>query len=614
MQFEWPSRGLDSDGAVSFGNIAATDRKVIVTGFDPFQLPGQPDQSNPSGLLALILNSKKVDQVSPDTYATTAIFPVRYRDFDDGLVEKAVKKVVTPQFALVRMLMTLSLNNSDCYDLERWACQARLTTFDDNEGKKPTNVVAGTKTFYQNTLPYERVITSTDTTRRLAGPSRTSTPFVTDQSYKVSGASGSRPRGLRPTPSQMPPVVEGSFRPEPVDDGAVHEAAAYEKQFDQPNGTSLEGSGGSYLSNEIFYRSARERDDGTRKTLASGHLHLPFVSPANSWDRDGMISGVKEALRKLLNNVFALRTAAGDADLPVTPITRTSQITLSVKNDSPATVKLTAAEVPAPFAVAIAGAVPQQVNADGSVSLSVSFSPTALGDFRGEVLLKDGTNLVGSITLVGRASAAPPAPVISGFSPDSGPVGTTLTIDGDHLDSATRVAIAGVTITKLTNTNTQITARVTGGLRTGPVSVTTPSGTATTSDSFTVISIRHPPEDLAAQLVARRQELELNPEEAAAQIGAKPGTYRRWEQGKDKPSARFHPAIVTFLGHDPDRDPREFGEQIKAARERDGLTRAQLAQRLNVSSSTVKAWEAGTVSRPSPRVSEIFENYVQEEE
>lgn len=612
-QFEWPSRGLDPDGAVSFGNIAATDRKVIVTGFDPFQLPSQPKQSNPSGMLALILNNQKVDQVSPDTYAATAIFPVRYRDFDGELIEKAVTKVVTPQFALVRMLLTLSLNSSDCYDVERWACQARLTIVNDNEGKKPTNVVAGARTFYQSNLPYERVITSIDTTRRLAGPSRTSTPFVTDQSYKVSGASGDRSRDDRFSPAQMPPVVEGSFRPEPVDDGAVHEAAAYEKQFDQPSGPSLEGSGGSYLSNEIFYRSARERDNGARKTLASGHLHLPFVSPQSSWDRDAMISGVKEALRKMLNNVLALRTAAGAADLPITPVTRISQLTLSVKNDSPASVKLTTAEVPAPFAVAIAGAVPQQVNAEGSVSLNVSFSPKAVGEFRGEILLKDGLNIIGSITLVGRATAAPPAPVISGFSPDSGPVGTTLTIDGVNLDPATRVAIAGIAITKLTNTDTQITATVIGGLRTGPVSVTTSSGTATTTDTFTVTSIRHPPDDLATQLVARRQELELNPDEAAAQIGAKPATYRRWEQGKDKPSARFHAAIVTFLGHDPDRDPREFGEQIKAARERDGLTRAQLAQRLNVSPSTVKAWEAGTVSRPSPRVAEIFENYLQEE-
>jgi len=87
----------------------------------------------------------------------------------------------------------------------------------------------------------------------------------------------------------------------------------------------------------------------------------------------------------------------------------------------------------------------------------------------------------------------------------------------------------------------------------------------------------------------------------------------RWEQGKDRPSARYHAGIVNFLGHDPDRDPQEFGQQIRAAREHDGLSRSQLARQLGLSSATVKAWEAGTVSRPSPRVTEIFEGYLQEE-
>lgn len=84
-------------------------------------------------------------------------------------------------------------------------------------------------------------------------------------------------------------------------------------------------------------------------------------------------------------------------------------------------------------------------------------------------------------------------------------------------------------------------------------------------------------------------------------------------QGKDKPSARYHAAIVSFLGPDPDRDPREFGQQIKAARERDGLTRAQLARQLGIAPSTVKTWEDGNVTRPNPRVENIFEDYLKQE-
>jgi DNA-binding transcriptional regulator YiaG len=84
-------------------------------------------------------------------------------------------------------------------------------------------------------------------------------------------------------------------------------------------------------------------------------------------------------------------------------------------------------------------------------------------------------------------------------------------------------------------------------------------------------------------------------------------------KGKDKPSARYHAAIVRFLGHDPNSDPKEFGQQIRAARQRDGLTPLQLAKRLGISASTVRAWEAGTVDRPSSRVENIFEAYVNED-
>jgi hypothetical protein len=51
--------------------------------------------------------------------------------------------------------------------------------------------------------------------------------------------------------------------------------------------------------------------------------------------------------------------------------------------------------------------------------------------------------------------------------------------------------------------------------------------------------------------------LNLNPQEAEAGHVPPLGT------GKDKPSARFHAAIVTFLGHDPARDPKECGQQIR---------------------------------------------------
>jgi hypothetical protein len=79
-----------------------------------------------------------------------------------------------------------------------------------------------------------------------------------------------------------------------------------------------------------------------------------------------------------------------------------------------------------------------------------------------------------------------PAPTISGFSPSSGPVGTTVTISGTNLTKATSVKFNGTPATVLTDTAGQITATVPAGASTGSITVTTAGGTATSATNFTV--------------------------------------------------------------------------------------------------------------------------------
>src|SRR5207302_540108 len=79
-------------------------------------------------------------------------------------------------------------------------------------------------------------------------------------------------------------------------------------------------------------------------------------------------------------------------------------------------------------------------------------------------------------------------PTITSFTPASGPVGTTVAVSGTNFAGATPVTFNGVSATFTVNSATSIQATVPAGATTGPITVTTPGGTATSASSFTVIN------------------------------------------------------------------------------------------------------------------------------
>ena len=86
---------------------------------------------------------------------------------------------------------------------------------------------------------------------------------------------------------------------------------------------------------------------------------------------------------------------------------------------------------------------------------------------------------------IGGGGGTPP-PSISGFSPTSGGVGTTVTITGSNFTGATSVKFNGQSASFTVVTSSQINATVPNCSSSGQVSVTTAGGTATSSGSFSV--------------------------------------------------------------------------------------------------------------------------------
>ena len=96
------------------------------------------------------------------------------------------------------------------------------------------------------------------------------------------------------------------------------------------------------------------------------------------------------------------------------------------------------------------------------------------------------------VTTPGGVCASPAAftfvssPTVTSFSPTSGGPGDSVNITGTNLTGATAVKFNGTDATFSVVSATSITTVVPSGATTGPISVTTPGGTATSASSFTV--------------------------------------------------------------------------------------------------------------------------------
>ncbi len=74
----------------------------------------------------------------------------------------------------------------------------------------------------------------------------------------------------------------------------------------------------------------------------------------------------------------------------------------------------------------------------------------------------------------------------SSFSPTSGEVGTKVTLEFGPFVGATSVTFNGTPATFVVEGSEFIVATVPSGATSGPISVTTPGGTPTSTKSFTV--------------------------------------------------------------------------------------------------------------------------------
>lgn len=205
--------------------------RVVVTGFDPFQLDDDLECSNPSGAAVLDLHGWTFPVGERTAVVRSALFPVRWDDFAHGLVEDSL----ATRHGVVDAVLTLSRGRPDRFDLEVFNGAWRGGGLDNvgvgRTGPVPLPEGPGPQ-WTRSSLPVERMV------------------------------------GAAPGPFTVVANTE-------VTEVAADEDEAVVRPLGPSEGSrARSGGGGDYLSNEIAYRNTVLRDR-TGAGARSGHVHLP---------------------------------------------------------------------------------------------------------------------------------------------------------------------------------------------------------------------------------------------------------------------------------------------------------------------------------------------------
>ena len=98
---------------------------------------------------------------------------------------------------------------------------------------------------------------------------------------------------------------------------------------------------------------------------------------------------------------------------------------------------------------------------------------------------------------------------------------------------------------------------------------------------------------LGDHIRTRRLDLKLLQKQVADRIGVHQLTITNWERNATDAAIRYIPAIIRFLGYDPQLPADSIPGRLAAARRALGLSQRKMAARMGVDPATLMGWEAG---------------------
>lgn len=254
-----------SRGLLDLDFTQDTEKKILLTGFDPFLLDRNIDQSNPSGVTALLLDGMVIEKNGIKAEINTFMVPVRYGDFDQGMIEENL----APYYALnsVDLITTVSMGRK-MFDLERFP------------GKRRSASAPGNLNIYSGGSKTNPVISKLGK-QTLPGPEFVEFSLPVKAMQKAQGA-------FEIIDNHQVTTLEKTFKPQTL--------------AELKNATAVSGSGGGYLSNEISYRSIRLKNE-LQSNIPTGHIHTPRIKQFEPKTTEKIVKQIIKMLEESLAEI-----------------------------------------------------------------------------------------------------------------------------------------------------------------------------------------------------------------------------------------------------------------------------------------------------------------------
>ena len=268
-RLENSSRGRDS---IEF--TAGAVKKILVTGFDPFLLDKHIDQSNPSGIVALNLDGQTLTYGQASAEIQTAIFPVRFEDFDAGEVEQLIEPLLKTR--QVDMIVTVSMGRTD-FDLEHFPGRRRSSGSPDN-----LNVYSGGDETKPKIPLLNGAVIEGPEFLEFSLPYRAMQQVILDAKQDANKQQGEVTYPYLINDNRTITTLDGTFEAKTL--------------AELKDATAVRGSGGGYLSNEISYRNVRLAHK-YQPLIPTGHIHTPRLERYDAEQLKTISNQVTEMIR-----------------------------------------------------------------------------------------------------------------------------------------------------------------------------------------------------------------------------------------------------------------------------------------------------------------------------